>query len=429
MKKSFSTSLFLSAFASIASAFLFACSDTASEADSPNSPQTSQPEIQCEERYGISEKNSWLTTIADSAMINDEACSKTIDFIDQTGGLVTTCYEVTYNPEYDRIDILLSTEYGYRNVWVSLDGCKYKLGSNGDFNTLIAKAPEWEFDRCICKVEKGETYYRNKAPQKIEESSSSMVEEESSSSEALFPWQISSSSISYVPPLEAVAGAMVDKRDNHEYKTVTIGSQTWMAENLAYAYAEPTKTQDSSSFCDDKDPDYCEKYGRLYLWSAAMDSAAVFSEKGKGCGYDYRQCANKDNSNGKIRGICPEGWHLPNVAEYEVLFTAVGGEKKPGWPVWNNVEKSLKSLEGWKEYQSRDGNGFDDYGFNVMPVGRADDTENVHLYDQGGVAFFWTSDNRNDFTAEIITFENWTPDVSNSGTGMNSYLSIRCLKD
>ena len=335
---------------------------------------------------------------------------------------------MTYNSEYDRIDINLSTEYGYRQVWVSLDGCKYKLGSDGDFNTLIPKAPEWEFDGCICKVEKGVTYYRKPTP-KIEESSSSLVEEESSSSEAMFPWQTSSSSISYVPPLEATHGTMIDSRDNHEYKTVTIGTQTWMAENLAYAYVEPTKAQDSSSFCDDEDPEYCEKFGRLYLWSAAMDSAAVFSEDGKGCGNDFRRCANDKNSNGKVRGICPEGWHLPTVAEYEVLFTAIGGEKKPGWPDWENVEKSLKSVEGWKEYKGRDGNGFDDYGFNVMPVGRADDSEDIHLYDQGGVAFFWTSNNRNDLVAEIIAFENWTPDVSNSGVDMDSYISIRCLKD
>ena len=426
MKISFRTSLLL---LSLTSAFLIACGDSSSEsgpskpADTTDFPSTEQ----CKERYGISENDSWSTSLADTVMIYKEACTKATEFINESGNLLTTCYETSFNPEYDRIDINLYSEYGYRQVWISLNGCKYKLGSNGDFNTLIPNAPEWEFDGCLCKVENGETYYRKAAPQALLESSSSMLEEESSSSiESLWP---SSSSISYVPPVEAVAGTMVDTRDNHEYKTVTIGTQTWMAENLAYAYVEPTKTRDSSSFCDDEDPNYCEKYGRLYLWSAAMDSAAVFSEDGKGCGYDFRKCANENNSNGKIRGICPEGWHLPNVDEYEVLFTAIGGQKEPSFPDWNNVEKALKSLEGWNEYKGRDGNGLDDYGFNVMPVGRADDTENVHLYDQGGVAFFWTSDNRNDFTAEIITFHNWTPEVSNSGTGMNSYLSIRCLKD
>ena len=426
MKMSLRTSLFLLA---LTSAFLIACGDSASEsgpskpADTTDFPSTEQ----CKERYGISENDSWSTSLADTVMIYKEACTKATEFINESGNLLTTCYETSFNPEYDRIDINLHSEYGYRQVWISLNGCKYKLGSNGDFNTLIPNAPEWEFDGCLCKVENGETYYRKAAPQALLESSSSMLEEESSSSiESLWP---SSSSIRYVAPLEAVPGTMVDERDNHEYKTVTIGSQTWMAENLAYAYVEPTKTLDSSSFCDDKDTTYCKKYGRLYLWSAAMDSAAVFSEKGKGCGYDYRQCANKDNSNGKIRGICPEGWHLPNVAEYKVLFTAIGGQNEPGSPHWTNVEKSLKSIDGWKEYKGRDGNGFDDYGFNVLPTGRASTGEYYHVYDQGEETFFWTSDRRNDFVAEIITFHHWTPEVSNSGTEMDQFLSIRCLKD
>lgn len=427
-KKSFCTCLLASILASV---FLTACGD--SDSGSPNSPEENQANssnslsiAQCEDRYGISESNSWSKTLTDSSLIKDVACSKTTEFIDQKGGIQTVCHELTYNSEYNRLEIFLSSEYGYRKVWVTLDGCKYKLGSDGDFNTLIAKAPEWKLDGCLCKEEKGETYYRNSAPKILAESSSSMAEEESSSSME-YPRE-SSSSIAYVPPSEAVAGTMVDKRDNREYKTVTIGSQTWMAENLAYAYTEPTKTQDSSSFCNSEAEGNCKKYGRLYLWSAAMDSAAVFSESGKGCGYDYRKCANEDNK-GTVRGICPEGWHLPNVNEYQVLFTAIGGHKIPGYPDWTNVEKSLKSLDGWSEYNNRDANGYDDYGFCVLPAGRADDIGEINPYDQGGVAFFWTSDRRNDFVAEIITFENWTPNVSNSGVGSDSFLSIRCIKD
>ena len=414
MKMSLRTSLFLLA---LTSAILMACGDSSSES-TPSKPAdtTDKPSsAQCKERYGISDKNTWSSTLTDSALVNEEACSKAAEFINETGNLLTTCHEARYNPEYDRIEINLQSEYGYRQVWVSLNGCKYKLGSEGDFNTLIPKAKEKEFDGCLCKVEKGVTYYRVAAPQAPLESSSSIMEEESSSStESILP---SSSSISYVAPSEAIHGTMVDERDNHEYKTVTIGCQTWMAENLAYAYVEPTKTLDSSSLCNDTDAEFCEKYGRLYLWSAAMDSAAVFSEKGKGCGYDYRKCANEGNSNGKIRGICPEGWHLPNIAEFEVLFTAIGGQNEPGWPYWTNVEKTLKSVDGWKEYKDRDVNGFDDYGFNVMPT------------DHGEVALFWTSDRRNDFVTETISFDNWTPDVSITGVGMDSYASIRCLKD
>ncbi len=59
-----------------------------------------------------------------------------------------------------------------------------------------------------------------------------------------------------------------------------------MAENLNYAYLQPTSTKDSSSECYNNSPDSCAKYGRLYLWSAAMDSAAIFSKDGKDCGIE-----------------------------------------------------------------------------------------------------------------------------------------------
>ena len=75
-----------------------------------------------------------------------------------------------------------------------------------------------------------------------------------------------------------VYGTLVDERDGQIYKTVKIGNQIWMAENLNYAYLQPTERLDSSSWCYDNEPANCDKFGRLYLWSAAIDSAALFSE-------------------------------------------------------------------------------------------------------------------------------------------------------
>ncbi len=77
-------------------------------------------------------------------------------------------------------------------------------------------------------------------------------------------------------------GILKDLRDGQTYKTVEIGegekAQIWMAENLNYAYKVSTAKFDSSSFCYDNDPKNCEKYGRLYLWSALPFS--VMLEKG-----------------------------------------------------------------------------------------------------------------------------------------------------
>ncbi len=166
----------------------------------------------------------------------------------------------------------------------------------------------------------------------LAESSSSSVESSSSSAES------SSSSLpDYI--CNYSYGTMTDERDGQVYRTVTFNQlarvnepefawvedsveTTWMIENLKYAYLEPTETLDSSSICDD---DYeggtlCEKYGRLYLWSAMMDSAAVFSEDAKGCGKGVN-CS----FSGNVRGVCPEGWHVPSEEEWQAFKMSVYG--------------------------------------------------------------------------------------------------------
>ena len=146
---------------------------------------------------------------------------------------------------------------------------------------------------------------------------SSSSEGKSSSSMASSSSSLLSSS-SFSEKQKISYGQMIDERDGHTYRTVTINSLTWMVENLNYAYLQPTSFLDSSSWCYGDNSENCEKYGRLYLWSAAMDSAALFSEDGAECGYfsageTWRRCPNGDE---KVQGICPEGWHLPTYDEY-----------------------------------------------------------------------------------------------------------------
>ena len=94
-------------------------------------------------------------------------------------------------------------------------------------------------------------------------------------------------------------GTFTDFRDGQTYRTVKIGEQVWMAENLNF------KTD--SSWCYNDEESNCQKYGRLYSWNAA-------------------------------RSACPVDWHLPSKAEFETLLKAVGGMesrirkmKKNGW--------------------------------------------------------------------------------------------------
>lgn len=143
-------------------------------------------------------------------------------------------------------------------------------------------------------------------------SSSSSVGKQSSSSD------MSSSSENICTTCEY--DVLTDERDGQTYKTVLIGEQWWMAENLNYAYLQPTEKLDSSSFCYNDSLSYCDKYGRLYLWSAAVDSAGLFSTNGKDCGFDMRCILDLP-----VRGFCPSGWHLPTDEEFGLLTDFAGG--------------------------------------------------------------------------------------------------------
>lgn len=219
-------------------------------------------------------------------------------------------------------------------------------------------------------------------------------------------------------------GYFADERDRQMYKYVTIGTQTWMAQNLNYAYTQPTSTLDSSSFCywittERTTEKYysgsimqnasslfngtCPKYGRLYLWSAAMDSAAIFSNDGDGCGYGV-MCDNKEN----IRGACPEGWHLPSTTEWNNLYQLGGFD-------------NLQSKIYWKQ-----NSGLDLYGFSALPAGYLH--ENTAGDNIGVEAGFWYSSSNSTTHARYMYLFSYTFE-KDINSGKNFGRSIRCIKD
>lgn len=159
-------------------------------------------------------------------------------------------------------------------------------------------------------------------------------------------------------------GEMTDSRDGKVYKTLKIGNQVWMAENLNY--------EADGSRCYNDSAEYCAKYGRLYPWGVAMDSMGTWSTNGKGCGM-----GSTCSPTYPVRGVCPSGWHLPTKAEWETLFTEVGGSSVAG-----NV---LKDSSSW-DY---DADGTDDFGFSALPAGSH--RYDVHYEGFGKGAYFLTS--------------------------------------
>ena len=156
-------------------------------------------------------------------------------------------------------------------------------------------------------------------------------------------------------------GEMTDSRDGQVYKTVKIGDQVWMAENLNFETAASSCYNDSSKYCD--------KYGRLYTWAAAVGKSEEECGLGKECNL----------SSGNVRGVCPDGWYLPSEADYATLIEAVGGEKGAG--------TKLKSTSGWNDDDGESGNGTDAFGFSALAAG----ISNAGYYGMGYTTSFWGS--------------------------------------
>lgn len=222
------------------------------------------------------------------------------------------------------------------------------------------------------------------------------------------PSETSSSSSSYTQPISY--GTLVDTRDGQTYKTVTIGNQIWMAENLNYATAE-------KSYCYGGVAANCDKYGRLYTWPAAMDSAGTWSTNGKGCGYGSACSVAFAGSATLVRGVCPEGWHLPTQTEWETLFTAVGGQSTAG--------QKLKAASGWTAYSGIINE--DAFGFSALPAG---DDLLGYYHGEGNKAHFWSSTEYNSRDAYYMRLYCGNDYAYLEDHDSKHYgFSVRCLKD
>lgn len=212
-------------------------------------------------------------------------------------------------------------------------------------------------------------------------------------------------------------GSLKDDRDGKTYKTLSIGSQVWMAENLNFEYriysAEMGDSVSYGNRCCNYCADSCKTYGRYYTWAAAMDSVGVYSSNGKGCGYEV-EC----NPTYPVRGICPEGWHLPETGEWEKIYRAMG--ERP-------YAMQAKGYEEWS-------GATDLYGFSALYV--------YDGYGHNHGIHFWCSVQLESgydglggyFKTNYDRAYTWDLEADDAGISVgNSYksiaFSVRCLKD
>jgi len=195
------------------------------------------------------------------------------------------------------------------------------------------------------------------------------------------------------PPKIPEKKSLTDARDNQTYKTIKIGRQNWMAENLNYD-AEGSKCYESKEA-------NCTTYGKLYSWATAMDLPSKCNS--------VLSSDTDCNKNKVHRGVCPSGWHLPSSDEWsELLYYVQCGLG------------TLKANNGWSDY------GADTYGFSALPGGQINESG----FSQAGDMSYWWSTDEVSFAPNQAfnrSYDGKTP-LSQDREKSNLY-SIRCLQD
>lgn len=174
---------------------------------------------------------------------------------------------------------------------------------------------------------------------------------------------------------EIKEGTFTDSRDGKTYKTVTIPIlleggvyvyRTWFAQNLNYKSPE--------SFCYKNESAYCEVYGRLYTFDAAMKA-------------------------------CPDGWHVPTIGEWNLVLNTYGGLHESGLALQAGGESKLNLLLG----------GFGDPGKVFKNIG------------VGGN--YWDAEKKSSSTAGLISIQKDSEAVFHSSIGNWHRNSCRCVKN
>ena len=218
-------------------------------------------------------------------------------------------------------------------------------------------------------------------------------------------------------------GATVTDIDGNVYKTVKLGNQVWMAENLRTTrYADGRKIPLGTTTSDDVAYRYypddnsanVSTYGYLYNWAAVMNGSASSSANPSG-----------------VQGICPDGWHVPSDAEWTELENYVssqsqyvcGGDE-------DYIAKALASEEGWNSSPNycavgNNPSANNATGFSARPAG----SYNGYYYYFGYSAYFWsaTQDGSN-----YAYYRNLNYYYANVGRNLNykdNGYSVRCIRN
>jgi len=198
-----------------------------------------------------------------------------------------------------------------------------------------------------------------------------------------------------IPVLEAQqTDTLKDTRDGKTYKTLKIGDQWWMSENLNY---DPSQDQSiwydmvhvlssKGNWCFDKERSNCDRFGRLYNWETAKE-------------------------------VCPGGWHLPAKVEFNKMGTIVQEDA--------NALKSVGQGKG-------EGTGTNRSGFSALLGGIRTKARGIFVTFSGLTEYtlFWSSTEYNSSNAYSLGLFSFSKGYTSlSPQDKDDGLSVRCVKD
>lgn len=184
-------------------------------------------------------------------------------------------------------------------------------------------------------------------------------------------------------PNESVSyGSYKDSRDGNVYRTIMMGEQKWISENMRYKGVE--------NWCGYTDD--CKLNGRYYKFHTA-------------------------------KNVCPSGYHLPLRKEFDTLAVRAGG------PLLAGV--MMKARTGFPDWNGLNGNGVDKFGWFALPTGRRTPEGQMLSIEthNGGNEYYWTSENFSGSSGYRYLLGHGVQTLTLGPDPIDNGFSVRCLND
>ena len=207
--------------------------------------------------------------------------------------------------------------------------------------------------------------------------------------------------------------------DGNEYQTVIMGKECWLRDNLRTMHYADGREISPTPETPNHDPQNTERYGRLYTWHSVLGGAEPTEE-----------------TDGRVQGPCPDGWHVPANFEWMGVEDYVGYKDyyRCGTDV-NNVAKAMATSDNWQfDFLTKGApcciienvSSNNSTGFSVLPAGSI---WNGQAEGFGTNAGFWTCSEGSPDTSPIHRFYYTNATVEINCTPKEAFYSVRCVKN